>query len=116
MFSRLGYRLGMADEEPTPADVQQVLASSLDRFAGWTLTVGCPKCWMLRLIRVNHVLARTGAGATVSQVVARLRCQDCGSPPYWVNLANHARGTASGRVLAFMLLDETERIRSAREP
>jgi hypothetical protein len=78
----------MASSSPTRATA---LASPLQQFAGWLLTVNCPGCRVLRMIAVATLIAskwwldqhgRCGASHT------------CGNAPDWVRLADGIKGSA----------------------
>lgn len=69
------------------------LMTELRHFARWTLSVNCPRCRDLRLLDISMVMARVGAGTLVRDVLPRLRCQTCGTPPDWVKLADGVEGT-----------------------
>jgi len=75
---------------PTRSDV---LATELRHFAGWILSVSCPRCRVLRLLAVDKVIARVGAAEVVRDVLPRLRRQTCGTQPDWVKLADGVEGT-----------------------
>jgi hypothetical protein len=76
----------MPDSAPTRATA---LASPLRQFTGWTLTMNCPACRVLRSLSVEALMSQhAGAVTTVAAVIARFRRRRCGSEPDWVRLAD----------------------------
>jgi phage FluMu protein Com len=81
----------MPELSPTRATALQ---SEIRHFAGWHLAVHCPRCRMLREVQMDDLIKSVGAEKVVGDVVRRLRCQDCGTAPIWVKLADGVQGTA----------------------
>jgi hypothetical protein len=80
----------MTVAKPSPAnplDRATALAAPLGDFAGWFLTIDCITCRELRQIDVEDL-----PGRNLGEVVPRLRCRRCRTPPAGVTLANVHRG------------------------
>jgi hypothetical protein len=67
------------------------LAAPLRQFQAWHLLVFCRDCRLLVRLEVDRLVARQG-DKLVGDVVQRLRCSRCGSPPASVSLADGAPG------------------------
>lgn len=92
----------MPDPSPTRASA---LASEIQHFAGWTLSVNCPRCRLIREVQVDDMARHIGAGVLLCDVLARLHCRTCGTTPTWVKLAHGIKGTAR-MVRSVMLIGE----------
>lgn len=75
-------------------DREAAFAQSLLTFKNWHLSLGCPRCRVLRRVEVVHLLRLYGPGRHLGDLFRRLRCQDCGSEP---NRATLKEGWAAGR-------------------
>jgi phage FluMu protein Com len=71
-----------------PPTRSTALASPLQAFAEWHLTVNCPSCRVLRKIEIGKLIDSSGGSAIIGIVIRRLRCQSCGSAPDWVQLSD----------------------------
>jgi hypothetical protein len=67
------------------------LAAPLRQFTGWHLMVFCAHCRVLVRLEVARLVARQG-DKLVGDVVQRLRCSRCGTPPASVKLADGTHG------------------------
>jgi hypothetical protein len=67
------------------------LASPLQAFAEWHLTVNCPSCRVLRKVEINKLIDSSGGFAILGIVIRRLRCQSCGSAPDWAQLSDREK-------------------------
>jgi len=74
-----------------PPTRSTALASPLQAFAEWHLTVKCPACRVQRKIEINKLIDSGGGSAIVGIVIRRLRCQSCGSAPDWVQLSDREK-------------------------
>jgi hypothetical protein len=80
------------------------LQSEIRHFAGWQLAMHCSRCRDGRDLQVNALIQRIGGGKLLGDVVGRLRCQDCGTAPTWIKLADGIEGTAR-KVRSVMLVE-----------
>jgi hypothetical protein len=83
------------------------LASPLQAFADWHLTVNCPDCRVLRKVEINKLIDSSGGSAIIGIVIRRLRCQSCGSAPDWVLLSD--REKERGRKVREVMLVQDRR-------
>jgi hypothetical protein len=67
-----------------------VLAGTLEEFAGWILTIQCPRCRHQRVLPVSDFLVLYRGDQKIGSLVNRLRCSTpgCSSPPARVAIAN----------------------------
>lgn len=86
---------------PTPS---AAMTSELGGFAGWQLSANCPRCRILRRVLIDDLMRQVAPQTPVKDVVTRLRCQHCGTPPNWVRLADGVEG-AGARVQRIQLVE-----------
>ena len=91
----------MPELSPTRATALQ---SEIRHFAGWHLALHCPRCRMGRNLQMDALIKHVGAEKLLGDVVRRLRCQDCGTAPDWIELADGVQGTAR-KVRSVMLVE-----------
>jgi hypothetical protein len=67
-----------------------VLSGTLEEFAGWTLTILCPRCRHQRVLQVSDLLVLYRGDQKFGSLVKRLRCSraGCASPPARFVIAN----------------------------
>ena len=61
-------------------------------FAGWQLSANCPRCRLIRRVLISDLARQVPPQTLIKDVVVRLRCQTCGTPPNWVCLADGVEG------------------------
>jgi len=90
------------------------MLSQLSMFAGWQLSANCPRCRLIRRVMISDLARQVSPQTLIQDVVARLRCQTCGTPPDWVCLADGVEGM--GRKVQRIQLVEPAPTPSASPP
>jgi hypothetical protein len=102
----IGFLGRLVLHEPTPPPTPQlhdprvplrqdsVLASQVELFRGWTLSVTCPMCVERRQLAVEQLDGRTKQPQSIASAIAKLRCRTCGAAPSWVQIQDTPLPTA----------------------
>lgn len=99
---------------PAPTDVDAAMLSQLSMFTGWQLSANCPRCRLIRRVLISDLARPLQPQTLIQDVVTRLRCQTCSTPPDWVCLADGVEGM--GRKVQRIQLVEPAPTASASPP
>lgn len=81
-----------SDCSHAPSETDAAKLSRLSMFDGWQLSANCPRCRLIRRVMISDLIAQLGKETIIGDIVARLRCQTCGTHPDWVCLADGVEG------------------------
>ena len=81
-----------------PVRLDSALASPLEMFKGWTLSIACAVCTETRSLAVEQVGSFAKKADSVASVIGRLRCRTCGAAPSWVQIQDGPNHLASRKV------------------
>jgi hypothetical protein len=71
-----------------PLRKDSALASPLEIFRRWTLSIACAVCVETRSLAIEQVGSFAKKTDSVGSVIGRLRCRACGAAPSWVQLGD----------------------------
>jgi hypothetical protein len=81
-----------------PLRQDSVLASPVEMFRGWTLSIACPACVETRQLAVEQLGGRTKEPQSIASAIGKLRCRTCGTAPSWVQIQDSPSDTSKRKV------------------
>jgi hypothetical protein len=81
-----------------PLRQDSALASPVEMFNGWTLSIACPECVETRQLAVEQIDGRLKGFQSIASAIGKLRCRLCGATPSWVQLQDSPGDTAKRKV------------------
>jgi hypothetical protein len=107
LFGFLG-RLVLDEPAPPPTprldrpDIRlrpdSVLASPLQMFLEWKLSIACASCQETRSVPVRLLCGTVAEAEPVASVIRRRRCRSCGMAPSWVEIRDDELPSATRKV------------------